>query len=325
MAVRETLLFAARLRLPKDVPLAEKEALVEKLIRKLSLVKAADTIVGSSSKRGISGGERKRLAIGCELLGDPNLLFLDEPTSGLDAYQARQVVMALKTLADEGTTVVCVIHQPRGSIFNMFDDLMLLADGKLMYSGPAAKAASHFWWLGHRKPSGINAGEYVVDLVSTDFESQETIAASRARIDALAAKAVWRAVGGRRGGRRRRGRRGGGGRRRPGAGVVTQFRLLLRRAWREVARSKAAITIKAVQRVMIAVIYGGIYSLSDSQASIQDRFGLLSLVAIGAGQLAIASTIRSFPKEKTIVERERSKGIYDVGPYFHRRWWRRRR
>ncbi len=67
---------------------------------------------------------------------------------------------------------------------------------------------------------------------------------------------------------------------------------------------------------MIAVIYGGIYSLSDSQASIQDRFGLLSLVAIGAGQLAIASTIRSFPKEKTIVERERSKGIYDVGPYF---------
>ena len=68
-------LVAARLRLPKDVPLAEKEALVEKLIRKLSLVKAADTIVGSSSKRGISGGERKRLATGCELLGDPNLLF----------------------------------------------------------------------------------------------------------------------------------------------------------------------------------------------------------------------------------------------------------
>ena len=106
--VRETLLFAARLRLPKDVPLAEKEALVEKLIRKLSLVKAADTIVGSSSKRGISGGERKRLAIGCELLGDPNLLFLDEPTSGLDAYQAQQVVMALKTLADEGTT--CLLY-----------------------------------------------------------------------------------------------------------------------------------------------------------------------------------------------------------------------
>ncbi len=317
MTVRETLLFAARLRLPKDVPLAEKEALVEKLIRKLSLVKAADTIVGSSSKRGISGGERKRLAIGCELLGDPNLLFLDEPTSGLGAYQEQQVVTALKTLADEGTTVVCVIHQPRGSIFNMFDDLMLLADGKLMYSGPAAKAASHFWWLGHRKPSGINAGEYVVDLVSTDFESQETIAASRARIDALAAKAAVAppsaavAAGGGGAGGAAAGRR-----RRPGAGVVTQFRLLLRRAWREVARSKAAITIKAVQQVMIAVIYGGIYSLSDSQASIQDRFGLLSLVAIGAGQLAIASTIRSFPKEKTIVERERSKGIYDVGPYF---------
>ena len=140
------------------------------------------------------------------------------------------MVTALKTLADEGTTVVCVIHQPRGSIFNMFDDLMLLADGKLMYSGPAAKAASHLWWLGHRKPTNINTGEYVVDLVSTDFESQETIAASRARIDALAAKAAAppssavAAGGGGAGGA------AAGGGRRPGAGVVTQFRLLLRRA-----------------------------------------------------------------------------------------------
>ena len=157
------------------------------------------------------------MAIGCELLGDPNLLFLDEPTSGLDAYQAQQVVMALKTLADEGTTVVCVIHQPRGSIFNMFDDLMLLADGKLMYSGPAAKAASHFWWLGHRKPSGINAASTSSIWSRPTSSRKRRSRAAAARIDALAAKAaVALAVVGRRGGRRRRAaarrRRGGGGR-----------------------------------------------------------------------------------------------------------------
>jgi hypothetical protein len=67
---------------------------------------------------------------------------------------------------------------------------------------------------------------------------------------------------------------------------------------------------------MISLIYGGIYSLGDTQSSIQDRFGLLSLVAIGAGNLAIASTIRTFPKEKTIVQADRAKQLYGVGPYF---------
>jgi len=98
--------------------------------------------------------------------------------------------------------------------------------------------------------------------------------------------------------------------------VLTQFALLFGRAWREVARSKATLIIKAAQQVMISLIYGGIYSLGDTQSSIQDRFGLLSLVAIGAGNLAIASTIRTFPKEKTIVQADRAKQLYGVGPYF---------
>eukprot|EP00908_Phaeocystis_cordata_P017597 Transcript_28954.p1 GENE.Transcript_28954~~Transcript_28954.p1 ORF type:complete len:307 (-),score=106.59 Transcript_28954:315-1142(-) len=148
MTVRETLMFAARLRLPSNVSIDEKRDVVDNLLRKLSLVKAADTIVGDAKRRGISGGERKRLSIGCELIGSPNLLFLDEPTSGLDAFQAQQVVALLKLLASEGTTVISVIHQPRGASFKMFDDLLLLADGQLMYSGPAARAASHFARLG---------------------------------------------------------------------------------------------------------------------------------------------------------------------------------
>ena len=76
MTVRETLMFAARLRLPSNVSIDEKRDVVNNLLRKLSLVKAADTIVGDAKRRGISGGERKRLSIGCELIGSPNLLFL---------------------------------------------------------------------------------------------------------------------------------------------------------------------------------------------------------------------------------------------------------
>jgi len=332
MTVRETLMFAARLRLPSSVPLEEKREVVDSLLKKLSLVKAADTVVGDAKRRGISGGERKRLSIGCELIGSPNLLFLDEPTSGLDAFQAHQVVSLLKQLALEGTAVVAVIHQPRGTSFKMFDDLLLLSEGQLMYTGEAARAAAHFGRLGHRCPTGISEAEHVVDLVSADYSSSDALADSLARIAGFATAAAQSAAAasvatnaastpaaaGTPGFKTKvpaaaHPKRAVGPRR---ANVLTQFALLFGRAWREVARSKATLIIKAAQQVMISLIYGGIYSLGNTQSSIQDRFGLLSLVAIGAGNLALASTIRTFPKEKTIVQADRAKQLYGVGPYF---------
>ena len=88
---RETLTTAAQLRLGPGVSFAEVEGTVTKLIEKLGLSKAADTAVGNAKVRGLSGGEKKRLSIACELLGDPSLLFCDEPTTGLDSFQAEQV------------------------------------------------------------------------------------------------------------------------------------------------------------------------------------------------------------------------------------------
>ena len=269
MTVRETLMFAARLRLPSNVSLEEKREVVDSLLKKLSLVKAADTIVGDAKRRGISGGERKRLSIGCELIGSPNLLFLDEPTSGLDAFQAHQVVSLLKQLAVEGTAVVAVIHQPRGTSFKMFDDLLLLSEGQLMYTGEAARAAAHFGRLGHRCPAGISEAEHVVDLVSADYSSSDALAASLARIAGFATAAAQSAAAasmvakaatnaaptlaaaGTPGFKTKvpaaaRPKRAVGPRR---ANVLTQFSLLFGRAWREVARSKATLIIKAAQQV----------------------------------------------------------------------------
>ena len=84
-------MMAARLRLPRDMPDGEKEALTEGLLKRLGLTGAAETVVGDEKTRGLSGGERKRLSIGMELLGSPRLLFCDEPTSGLDSFQAEKV------------------------------------------------------------------------------------------------------------------------------------------------------------------------------------------------------------------------------------------
>ena len=102
----------------------------------------------------------------------------------------------------------------------------------------------------------------------------------------------------------------------PKSGLLTQFRLLFKRSFREITRGKTAIIVKIVQQVSLGLIYGGIYGLGNNQASIQDRFGLMSLIAIGSANMAVAASIRSFPKEKAIVEGELAAKMYNTLPYF---------
>ena len=96
LTVRETLTYAALLRLSSKMPLAEKMEKVDHIINSLGLVNCQDTVIGDSETRGISGGERKRVAIGVEMVTDPKLLFLDEPTSGLDAFTAAYIIETVK-------------------------------------------------------------------------------------------------------------------------------------------------------------------------------------------------------------------------------------
>jgi ABC-type multidrug transport system ATPase subunit len=86
LTVFENLLYSARLRLPSSVSLAEKTKIVERIIQQLGLQNCKDTRIGDAENRGISGGERKRVSIGIELVTDPKVIFLDEPSSGLDAF-----------------------------------------------------------------------------------------------------------------------------------------------------------------------------------------------------------------------------------------------
>jgi ABC-type multidrug transport system ATPase subunit len=136
---------------------SEKKAAVTAVIADLGLVSAADTVVGNETIRGISGGERKRVAIGMDLLHDPRLIFMDEPTSGLDAFQALNVMTTLKDLAvKRGRTIVASVHQPRSSIYALIDQLVLLSGGRLMYSGDGGTACSaHFAGLG--EPVGLHS------------------------------------------------------------------------------------------------------------------------------------------------------------------------
>ena len=143
MTVRETLAFRVELKLGSLLSKAAQAERVEELIQELNLEKAADTIVGDAKVRGVSGGERRRLAIACELISSPSVIFLDEPTSGLDSTAATSLVSALKSLADSGKTIVAVIHQPSQHVFSAFDDLLLVSEGKQMYFGETSKAREY--------------------------------------------------------------------------------------------------------------------------------------------------------------------------------------
>ncbi|KAM6939774.1 broad substrate specificity ATP-binding cassette transporter ABCG2d [Xenentodon cancila] len=169
LTVRENLRFSAALRLPSSVLQSEKEARVNHLIKELGLTKVADSKVGTQMTRGISGGERKRTNIGMELIIDPAVLFLDEPTTGLDASTANSVLLLLKRMATHGRTIIMSIHQPRYSIYRLFDTLTILVSGRIVYHGAAPNALDYFANIGYPCEPHNNPADFFLDVINGNF------------------------------------------------------------------------------------------------------------------------------------------------------------
>lgn len=179
------------MRLPESVPPSQKAARVEQVIGQLGLEGVADTRIGSGERRGVSGGEMRRVSIGLELVGRPDVLVLDEPTSGLDSVSAARVTSVLWDVAHDQecpTAVIASIHQPRfvsflkinsdgtflivqlnsSKLYHTFDSVLLLAHGRALYSGPGGLApAQHFATHGQdAPPEGYNVADYLLEVAS---------------------------------------------------------------------------------------------------------------------------------------------------------------
>ena len=186
LTVYETLYFTACLRLPKSWSREKKVERAERVLEGLGLNKCRDTIIGNAMMRGVSGGERKRVSIGSELLINPSILLLDEPTSGLDSTTALNLMHTLRTLATGGRTVVTSIHQPSSRLFQQMDKLLLLSDGRSIYFGEAITVASWFKSLGESVPFGVSTPDHILDLACGDLpgrtkdESQQVLSEVKA-------------------------------------------------------------------------------------------------------------------------------------------------
>ncbi|MCJ1478263.1 hypothetical protein MMC13_006940 [Lambiella insularis] len=180
LTAKETLYFAAKLALPSSVSSEQRTARVEELLTSFGLLQQANTIVGTPLRKGLSGGQKRRLGIACAMITCPKILFLDEPTSGLDSHASYQVISYIQKVAKaKNIIVVMSIHQPSTLTFRCFDKLLLLSGGTTCYFGNVDKVDLYFAEIGIPMPMHFNPAEFLLDIVNIDFSDDLNRAAKR--------------------------------------------------------------------------------------------------------------------------------------------------
>ncbi|KAJ6807283.1 putative ABC transporter G family member 25 [Iris pallida] len=331
LTVRETLAFCAMLRLPDSVTRAEKAAAAEAVIGELDLGRCADTAVGNGFVRGVSGGERKRVAVGMEMLINPSLLVLDEPTSGLDSTAAGRLVATLGGLARKGRSVVMSVHQPSSRVYQMFDSVMLLSEGSCVYFGKAGDAMDYFRDVGFVPRFHVNPADFMLDLANgvvqieynTDADKttvKQTLVSSYNRelapkvkacaLDSVSTAGEAAAVGSQRSGNGRELERNYYS----SVSWFSQLAILLHRGLKE-RRHETFNSLRVLQVVATALLAGSMWWRSDIR-NVGDRCGLLFFTSIFWGVFASFNAVFAFPQERAIFIKERASGMYTLSSYF---------
>lgn len=162
--VQETISMAAELKLENNSSRDLKNRIIDDILTSLDLMKTKDTICGR-----LSGGERKRFSIALEMLNDPLVMFLDEPTTGLDSSATMQCTKVLKNLARNSRTIVCTIHQPSTPIFEMFDHVYMIAEGRCIYQGDPMMIVAYLSGFGLNCPKYHNPADYAMEIMCNEY------------------------------------------------------------------------------------------------------------------------------------------------------------
>ncbi|CAF2346165.1 unnamed protein product [Rotaria sp. Silwood2] len=325
LTVEETLTYAAKLRLPRTFTDKEREERVMDVMSDLGLSHVHNVLVGTPLKKGISGGERKRVCVGMQLLNRPQLLFLDEPTSGLDSVTALDLLRTFHALAhgksqEKSVTIVCSIHQPQAKIFNLFDSLILLKAGHIIYQGPRKQAMEVYRIAGFPCPIHSNPADHLLDVITPPRNNPILGAAiisleQQAAIDEAITKAQPPLDIDLNMGVNKRVAQMANLPRNPT--WHTQVRILLHRTFQEQFRQKQIIVTSLVQTVIMAILIGTVYlKIGHTQKSIVRREPALFFCAVNQGVFGALMVINSFPVERALTLRERASGTYYASAYF---------
>ncbi|KAH8700538.1 putative ATP-binding cassette transporter [Talaromyces proteolyticus] len=322
LTVRETVDFAAGLSLPSSFSKTARLRRVDDLIASFGLQDQSQTIVGTPIKKGLSGGQKKRLGVCSRLVTDPKILFLDEPTSGLDSTLSYEVMNYIKKIGRENNLIIIAsIHQPSTATFTLFDKLFLLSRGKTCYFGSISEARGYFDRIGYTMPSEVNPAEFFLDLINTDLVKEGDDVVARVKditakwlesseaaninqeIDAVVAKAHV-----------------------PGSSVPqlssikvqkpdswTIPLVLLQRSWIKSYRDIVAYGIRIIMYLGLAILMGTVFlRFSPTQEYIQSYINAIFFSSAFMSFMAVAYVPAYLEDQATFVK-ERANGI--VGPF----------
>ncbi|KAL7615734.1 ABC transporter G family member 22 isoform X1 [Lactuca sativa] len=344
LTVKETLTYAALLRLPKRLTKQEKEKRAQDVIRELGLERCQDTMIGGSFVRGVSGGERKRVCIGNEIIINPSLLFLDEPTSGLDSTTALRIIELLQDIAETEKTVVTTIHQPSSRLFHKFDKLILLGKGSLLYFGKASEALVYFSSIGCSPLIAMNPAEFLLDLANGNMnevsvpseledrvqlgnseretksgkhtpavvhdylvEAYETRVAEETKKQLMIRASPDEDI-----------KSGVGSMKREwGASWREQYSILFWRGLKERQHDYFS-WLRITQVLVTAVILGLLWwqSAVHSPKELDNQAGLLFFIAVFWAFFPVFTAIFTFPQERAMLNKERAADMYRLSAYF---------
>ncbi|KAG8073523.1 hypothetical protein GUJ93_ZPchr0006g41583 [Zizania palustris] len=348
LTVKETLTYAALLRLPRTMTRKQKEERAMDIINELGLERCQDTMIGGSFVRGVSGGERKRVCIGNEIIINPSLLFLDEPTSGLDSTTALRIVQLLHDIAEDGKTVITTIHQPSSRLFHKFDKLILLGKGSLLYFGKASEAMPYFQFIGCTPLITMNPAEFLLDLangntndVSVPSELVDKMDMENQNLQNTNSKNDYKPsaqdvheylVDAYENGVAYKEKKKllaplpisndmkstiTSSKREWGTSWWQQYSILFCRGIKE-RRHDYLSWMRITQVIATSVILGLLWWHSDPSTpkGLQDQAGLLFFIAVFWGFFPVFTAIFTFPQERAMLNKERAVDMYKLSAYF---------
>ncbi|KAL0831096.1 hypothetical protein ABMA28_001969 [Loxostege sticticalis] len=318
LTVGENMALAADLKLPTSMDKYGKGEIIEDILTNLGLYEHINT-------RGaqLSGGQKKRLSIALELINNPLVMFLDEPTTGLDSSSCSQVVQLCRSLAHQGRTIVCTVHQPSASLFALFDHVYILAAGQCLYQGTTKNLVPYLEGAGVPCPIYHNPADYVIELAcgeygddkiqiltskaengrSLDWFEEPEIIPSMEALRKMCPLSVLRDQD-------------------TGPSVEetpqsNQRSVLIKRGFLKAKRDSTMTHLRILVNVLVGIMLGMLFIDAGNEGSrVIENYNLLFAILMHHMMSPMMLTILTFPSEMSILSKEHFNRWYSLGSYY---------
>jgi ABC-type multidrug transport system ATPase subunit/ABC-type multidrug transport system permease subunit len=317
LTTSENMQIAADLKLPLEVSQSEKAETIQAILNMLGLEQTRNTRAS-----GLSGGQRKRLSIALELVNNPTVMFLDEPTTGLDSSSCSQCIKLLKDLAGQGRTIVCTIHQPSASLFQLFDQVYVLGAGRCLYQGSTDNLVPFLGQVKYPCPQYHNPADFVIELACEEYGTDiiDTMVTTTGNGKCLTyfnkdilptlhnsteeSTSLVQPQKDDEGGLQ-------------ATSSTNQLKVLLRRGFIKTVRDQTLTYLRVLVNVFVGLMLGTLYWQAGRDGTkVLDNYNLLFSILMHHMMSTMMLTILTFPNEMSILIKEHFNRWYSLKMYY---------